>query len=157
MINILLHPNLIIQLKKNCWKIKIRKPDKQKWYCWFRKEEIFFKKLIKVTSNKKRKVKPEMKRSDHVTCCTKLINDLSGEVKLIPTKELTKDLRNVYGILNGAKCFVDNGSENCLVFQSVFQYFETFTSANKFFTRKSGRLSEDIFKVPVTSDNSFVL
>ena len=66
-------------------------------------------------------------------------------------------MRNIYGILNGAKCFVDNGSQNCLVFQPVFQYFQTFTGANKIFTWKSGRLSEDIFKVPVTSDNSFVL
>ena len=82
-----------------------------------------------------------MKRSNHVTSCTKLINDLSGEVKLIPTKGLTKDMRNVYGILNCAKCFVDNGSQNCLAFQPVFQYFQTFTSA----------ISEDIFKVPVTS------
>ena len=29
--------------KKNCWKVKIRKPSEQNWYCWFRKEERFFK------------------------------------------------------------------------------------------------------------------
>ena len=47
---------------------------------------------------------------------TKLINDLWGNVKVIPVKRLTKDLINKYSILNGAKYFCKDGSKNYLVF-----------------------------------------
>ena len=36
----------------------------------------------------------EKKVNDHITSYTKLINDLSGEAKLISIKKLTKDLIN---------------------------------------------------------------
>ena len=37
-----------------------------------------------------RHVEAEMKLNDHITSYTKLINDITGEVKLISTKGLTK-------------------------------------------------------------------
>ena len=39
-------------------------------------------------------------------------------------KVLTKDLINGYSIFNGVKCFVENGSLNHIVFQSVFKYLK---------------------------------
>ena len=47
-------------------------------------------KINKVTSNKPRDVEAEKKLNDHINSYTKLINDLSGEVKLISAKILTK-------------------------------------------------------------------
>ena len=41
--------------------------------------------------------------NDHITSYTKLIIGLSEKFELIPTKGLTKDLKNEYSILNGAK------------------------------------------------------
>ena len=49
------------------------------------------------------------KLNDSINSNTKLINDLSGEVKLIYIIELTKDSRNRYGILHFAKNFVKDG------------------------------------------------
>ena len=46
------------------------------------------------------------------------------EFKLMLKKVLTKDLINGYSIFNGVKCFVENGSLNDVVFQSVFKYFK---------------------------------
>ena len=64
----------------------------------------------------------EMKLNDHITSYRNLVNDISGEVKLI-TKGLAKKLINEQSILNGAKYFVE--SQNHLIFQSVFNYFKT--------------------------------
>ena len=50
-----------------------------------------------------------MKLSDYITSYTKLINDLSWEVKLIATKGLPKDLINGYSTLTSAKYFVKGG------------------------------------------------
>lgn len=46
----------------------------------------------------------EMKLNDHITSYRDLINDMSGEVKLI-TKGLAKKLINEQSIVNGAKYF----------------------------------------------------
>ena len=70
-------------------------------------------------------------------------------------KGLTNDLINGYSILNGAKYFVEDGSQNCLVFQPVFEQFQIITGADKIFVLKSKGLSKEIFKTPVTSGNSF--
>ena len=43
--------------------------------------------IRKVTSNKTRQVDVEKKLNDHTTSYTKLINDLTKEVKLIQQKE----------------------------------------------------------------------
>ena len=43
-------------------------------------------------------------------------NDLKGEIKLISIKRLTKDLINRYSIINGTKHFVEDGSQNYLIF-----------------------------------------
>ena len=55
---------------------------------------------------------------------TKLINDLSGEVKLISTKELTKDLINECSILNGLKCLVEDGTLNYLYINYSLKIFK---------------------------------
>lgn len=60
-----------------------------------------------------------------------MINNLSREVKLIPTKWFTKDLINEYNILNGAKYFARNVSQTYLLFQSVFKYFKTLTNSSR--------------------------
>ena len=46
----------------------------------------------------------------------KKLNNLSGEIKLLSTKGLTKDLINGYNILNSAKYFSDGGSQSHFVF-----------------------------------------
>ena len=46
----------------------------------------------------------------------KKLNNLSGEIKLLSTKGLTKDLINGYSILNSAKYFSDGGSQSHFVF-----------------------------------------
>ena len=50
--------------------------------------------IIKVTSNKTRHVEAGKKLNDHITFYKKLLNDLLRNVKLILTKESTKDLMN---------------------------------------------------------------
>lgn len=51
----------------------------------------------------------------HVQVLKKL-NNLSGEIKLLSTKGLTKDLINEYSIVNSAKYFSDGGSQSNFVF-----------------------------------------
>ena len=60
----------------------------------------------KVTSNK----------TKHVLVQSEL-NKLSEKIKPILTKGLIKDIKNYYSILNGGKYFVENGSQNYLVFR----------------------------------------
>ena len=54
----------------------------------------------------------------------KKLNDLSGETKLITTKGLTKNLINGHKIANRAKYFIEDGSQNYLIFQPLIRYFE---------------------------------
>ena len=55
----------------------------------------------KVNLNKTRQVQNEIILSDHTTSYIKLINDLTKEVGLIPTKRLTKNIViNGYNIIN---------------------------------------------------------
>ena len=57
--------------------------------------------INKVTLNKTRQVQNEIILSDHITSYTKLINDLTKEVGLIPTKRPTKNIViNGYNIIN---------------------------------------------------------
>ena len=65
-----------------------------------------------MTSNKTRHIESERKLNDHINSYTKLINDLLREVKLTSTKGLAKDLINRYNILNGAKYFAEDCSQN---------------------------------------------
>ena len=125
------------------------------------KKTDFDKKLCKinnkVTSNKTTHAEAEKKLNNQITCSTKLINDLSREVKLTSTKRLTKDLINGHSILNKEKYFAENGSQNYLVFQPVSKYFQTFTGdTDKILAWKSKGLSEESIKTSVTSGKSFV-
>ena len=67
---------------------------------------------------------------------------------------LKKDLINGYKILDGAKHFVEDGSQNFLEFQSVFKCFVKFTGTD-IFPRKSKQFSEESSKTLVKSGNSF--
>ena len=65
-----------------------------------------------------------------------------GEVKLTSTNGLTRDLINGYSIFNGAKYFVEDESQNYLIFQSLFRYLKT--SANNIaMTWKSKGLADE--------------
>ena len=75
------------------------------------------------------------------------------EFHLISRKGFTKDLINRYSILNGAKYFAEDGSQNYLVFQSIPGYVQTFTETNKIFSWRYKGLSKESIKTP--SDNSF--
>ena len=44
---------------------------------------------------------------------------------------LTKGLINGYDIFNGEKYFLDDGSQNYLIFEPNQRYFQTFTDTNK--------------------------
>lgn len=61
-----------------------------------------------------------MKLNGHITSYTKLMHDLSGEAKLIPTKELTKDLIVEYGILSVAKCFLEEYDHKIIKYFNLF-------------------------------------
>ena len=60
---------------------------------------------------------------------------------------------NTYNILNGAKYFAEGESQNCLVFQSISGYFQTFAETDKNFPWRSKGLSKESIKTPLTSDN----
>ena len=51
------------------------------------------------------------------------LNELSKELETKTTKGLTKDLLNVYNILNGAKYFSSGMLQNYLIFLSTKKYF----------------------------------
>ena len=84
-----------------------------------------------MSSNKMIQIDADKKLTDDITYYTKLINDLSREVRLTSTKGLTKDLINRYSILNGEKHFPGYGSQNYLVFQQVFKYFKWLTKGSR--------------------------
>ena len=67
---------------------------------------------------------------------------------------MTKDLINEYGILNGAKCFVKDRTQNYLLFQLVFRYFKTPTDDDIVMALKSNIFLPESIKFPPTSDNS---
>ena len=50
--------------------------------------------------------------------------------------------------------FVENESQNSLVFQPVLKYFQTFTGTDEIFKWKSKCLSKESFKTRVTSGSS---
>ena len=60
---------------------------------------------------------------------------------------------NVYRILNGAKYFAEDGSQNYFIFQPVIKYFKPIAN-NVVITWKSEGLLDESIKPPATSDNS---
>ena len=100
----------------------------------------------KSVSNKTKQIDAYKKLTDHIASYTKLINDLSREVRLISTKGLTKDLINAYSILNGTKYFAEDESQNYLVFQPVFNYFKRLSNDSRNIAWKFDSLSERSFK-----------
>ena len=78
----------------------------RKYYIFnFVKKTYFDEKLIninrKIATNKERHVDIEKKLKDHITSCTKLINDLTRDIKLKSTNQRKdssyKRLRNQFG------------------------------------------------------------
>ena len=59
---------------------------------------------------------------------------------------------NGYNVLNGVKYFVKDRSQNYLVFQPVFKYFQTFTDIDIIFACKSKEMTKESFKTPVKSN-----
>ena len=87
---------------------------------------------------------------------TTLINDFSKEVKLIPTKGLTKNLINGYGIFDGEKYFPDNGSQNYLIFQPVCKHVSNIYWYWQKFAWKSSESSEESIRTLFRSVNGLV-
>ena len=115
----------------------------------FVKNIDFDKKLAsinkKVTSNKTRHVEVDKK-----------LNNLSGKVKLISIKGITKDLINGCSIFNAAKYFIEDGPQNYLVFQPLIRYFKLITNI-AVMRRKCKSLSDESIKPTATSNNSLNL
>ena len=59
---------------------------------------------------------------------------------------------NGYSILNGAKYFVEDGTQNHFILQPLIKYFKPITN-NVLMTWKSKCLSDESTKPPSTSDN----
>ena len=59
------------------------------------------------------------------------LNELTKKVEAISTKGLTKDLINVYNILNGAGYFSSGTRQNHLIYFSYKKYFRFFTNTSK--------------------------
>ena len=84
----------------------------------FSKKIDFDEKLININkrlSEKKKHVEDKKTVNDNITSNIELITDAAREVKLMPTKEFTKDLISKYGSFKSAKYFSLDRSQNCLV------------------------------------------
>ena len=79
-----------------------------------------------------------------------------GEVKVISSKGLAKDLINGCSVLNVAKYFVEDGSQNCALLQLVFKYFKTPANNNMAMAWKSKCLPDESIKPPAKSENSLI-
>ena len=77
-----------------------------------------------------------------------------AEVKVISSKGLAKDLINGCSVLNVAKYFVEDGSQNCALLQLVFKYFKTPANNNMAMAWKSKCLPDESIKPPAKSENS---
>ena len=83
------------------------------------------------------------------------LDELSEEVELISTKELTKDLINEYSILKGAKKFYLGALQNYLVFISANKYNEFYSDTEQICSSKSEGMSEESIKNTSESSNTF--
>ena len=77
------------------------------------------------------------------------------KVKAIPRKELTKDLIDEFGIINGAKYFSLGIFQNYLVFITAKKYIKYFTSTTQVESWKSNGLSEESIENITKSDGNF--
>ena len=74
--------------------------------------------------HKTKHVEGEKKLNENITSYTKTGNGLSGEIKLISIKRLTKDLISGCSIINGTKHFVEDRSQNYLFCSPLLKYFQ---------------------------------
>ena len=103
----------------------------------FVKEADFDNKLKDVTSNKNE------------------LHELSKNVKAIPTKILTKDLINIFSIINGAKYLFSGIFQNYLVFISGNKYIKHFTGTTQIESWKSNVMSKESIENITKSDSNF--
>ena len=71
------------------------------------------------------------------------MNSLKKKVKAISAKGLTKDLRNKFSILNGAKYFSLGIFQNYLVFIPAKKYIKYFSGTTRIGSWKSNGMSEE--------------
>ena len=69
---------------------------------------------------------------------------------------ITKNSVDKYSILNGAKYFSENGSQNYFIFQTILKYFQAsgITVNEKDMTWNPKGFSDESIEPPETSDNS---
>ena len=73
---------------------------------------------------------------------------------LLVKDELRKLKTSDFRYFIGKSHFEEDGTQNFLVFQSMYTYFKTITNADYISSWKSKGLSAEIIKPPATSDNS---
>ena len=83
------------------------------------------------------------------------MNEVSKIFKAISTKELTKDLINKFGILNGAKYFSLGIFQNYLVFIPATKYSRYFIGTTWIESWKSNGMSEKSIENITKSDSNF--
>ena len=110
-------------------------------------KEYFAERLKQVNLASKTDISDFLKR----TGFDKKLRKINNKV----TSSKAKNLTNGYSIITVARNLIEDESQNYLVFQPVFKYFQTFTGTNKTFAWKSEGLSEESFKIPITSGKSF--
>ena len=90
-----------------------------------------------------------------VTSSKNELHELSKNVKAIPTKILTKDLINIFSILNGAKYLFSGIFQNYLVFISGNKYIKHFTGTTRIESWKSNVMSKESIENITKSDSNF--
>ena len=83
------------------------------------------------------------------------LNELPKKVKVISTKGLTKDLRNKFGILNGAKYFSSGISHNYLAFIPAKKHIKYFCGTTQIDSWMSNGMWEENIENITKSDSNF--
>ena len=83
------------------------------------------------------------------------LNEISRKVKAISTKGLTKDLINIFSILNGAKYFSSEIFQNYLVFIPAKIYMKYFSCTSWIASWKPNGMSEENIENITKSDSNF--
>ena len=134
-------------------------PDIESKYFTTSKYNKFMNEII----GNKMKEKELVKKSD----ISGFINnsDLDNKIATLSTKtalkteqdKITKLQASELNYFRGKSHFENDGTQNYLVFQPVSRYFKTVANNSKVAAWKSKRLSDENYKPPSASDNSFNL
>ena len=138
MINILLTPESNKLTSENfIARLKQANLASKTYIANFVKKTDFDNKLKNVTSNKNE------------------LNEPSKKVKVISTKELTKDLINKFNILDGAKYFSSGIFQSYLVFIAAKNYIKYFSGTTRINSWKSNGMSEENIENITKSNSNF--